>query len=412
MKSPNYKWIAVYGLLGMIILHGAMFWKLHNLIFQGYGDFASFYTAGKLVERGQSAHLYDRHLQWQIQQEFAPAVQMRRGPLSYVRPPFEALLFLPLAYFTYPIAYLGWSILNLAILLAVPFLLPSSLSALKLSPLRQGILCLGFFPVGLDLLGGQDSIVLLLVITMAFRSMQRGADLRAGMFLGLGLFKFHFLIPIFLVFLIRKKFSVVLGFLSTACILLLISVLLVGPSGVLGYPRYLWDLDHQFGLGMTTPWSMPNLRGLLMQFFREGINASWVNWVFLAIVIAGIAVAARSWRIDSRNPRVMAAGFSFMIVAIIVTSYFASSYDLTLLLIPIFLLGGYVSSGEIQGWPRAILLSCVTLFLLGPLWWVIILRFDMFFCMAFVLLLLAVALGKILERWQRFQSTIQQQNGA
>ena len=111
-------------LLGFAALNAWMIWQAHDPILQGYVDFASFYTAGRIVQSGQSPRLYDPALQWKVQQEFASTVKIRRGPLPYVRPPFEALVFLPLAYLTYPTACVVWMALKTVLLLAIPFLLP------------------------------------------------------------------------------------------------------------------------------------------------------------------------------------------------------------------------------------------------------------------------------------------------
>ncbi|GAC1504563.1 MAG: hypothetical protein NVS1B11_00330 [Terriglobales bacterium] len=395
-------------LLGMVVLHSAMLWKVHNLIFQGYGDFASFYTAGKIVQRGQSSHLYDRRLQWQIQQEFASTVKILRGPRSYIRPPFESLLFVPLAYFSYPTAHVIWTILNLAGLLAFPFLLSATPPPLELHPLLQGLLSLGFFPIAYDLLVGQDSILLLLIMACVFRFLLEGADFRSGLALGLGLFKFHLIIPLVLVFLLRKKFAVVLGFLATACVLFVLSIVLVGPGGLLYYPKYLWELDQAVGVGVAIPQNMPNLRGLLTPLFGYSLIPVWIHGVLIGLSVGGALVLACVWCIDRRYPKIMAAGFSLAIVVTILTSYYANSYDLTLMLLPILLLSDIVlESGEISGWPRKLFLSYIALLLFGPLWWVLVLRFGQFYWMALVLTGLAVSLGRTVIIWQRVPPSLQ-----
>src|SRR5579863_7910588 len=98
------------------VLHGWVLWRSHDFIVRGYEDFTSFYTAGKIVLRGEGVRLYDRQLQWQVQQEFASSVSNRTGPLPYIRPPFEALLFLPLASLSYPAAVEIWTLIKLILL--------------------------------------------------------------------------------------------------------------------------------------------------------------------------------------------------------------------------------------------------------------------------------------------------------
>src|SRR5271169_552216 len=116
-KPKLRNWLLATALLCMALENGVMFWKSRVPIRQGYGDFSSFYTAGVLVRRGMGAELYIRDAQWRVQQEFSPEVKRGSGPLPYIRPPFEALLFSAFARWPYSSAVLLWTGLNLALLL-------------------------------------------------------------------------------------------------------------------------------------------------------------------------------------------------------------------------------------------------------------------------------------------------------
>jgi hypothetical protein len=402
MKIFNGKSVLVLFLLGFVALHTLILWRVHDSILRGYGDFASFYTAGKILQRGQGARLYERTLQWKIQQEFAPTVTIRSGPLPYIRPAFEALLFLPLANFGYPVGYALWTAVKLLALFTIPFVVPVETGGAK--PMRYAALeilaCLAFFPIAFDLIQGQDSILLLLLLALAFTSLQRGAEGRAGVFLGLGLFKFHLVIPIFCIFLLRRKTRIIRGFLATAVILLLLSGLLVGWSGMLAYPRYLWDLNRNPGLLGIKSRSMPNLRGLISPLLPLGAIPTTVHWMLVIVVLLGIVITAKLWRVD-RESRALAAGFSLSVVTTILTSYYANSYDLTLLMLPVLILGRrFVQASEIDGAPRLLFLVATAALMFSPLYWVLVLRFDQFYWVALVLLLLAVSLAWTVTIWQ------------
>ena len=388
-------------LLGFAALNAWMIWQVHDRILQGYVDFASFYTAGRIVQSGESRRLYDPALQWKVQQEFASTVKIRRGPLPYVRPPFEALVFLPLAYLTYPAACLVWMALKTILLLTIPFLVPredhkgEAISAHA----WEGLLCLAFFPAAFDLLQGQDSILLLLILVWALRLLLRGADVQCGVVLGLGLFKFHFIIPLVAIFLLRKKSSLVMGFLTTASLLFVVSLILVGWAGVLAYPRYLWGLNRSSELGMVTPPSMPNVRGLVTTFLGNGPLPRVAQWFLGGMVILGVIVATRSWRGDER--RFVAASFCFSIVVILATSYYSYSYDMTLLLLPLLLLSKNIFEGsEFTGWPRTLFIAAVAVLLCTPFSWILALRVGQFRLMGLVLLALAVSISALLKSWQ------------
>ena len=104
MEGSKLKTVFVLYLASAIALNALIIWQVRDSILQGYSDFAALYTAGKLVQQGRASAMYDRRAQWQVQQEFASTVKIRRGPLPYVRPPFESLLFLGLAYLKYPLS--------------------------------------------------------------------------------------------------------------------------------------------------------------------------------------------------------------------------------------------------------------------------------------------------------------------
>src|SRR5438034_250427 len=75
--------------------------------------------------------------------------------------------------------------------------------------------------------------------------------------LGLGLFKFQFIIPLIAILAFRRRAKLISAFLLTSAALLAVSWVLVGTSGL----RLYWNL-----LSHHTPemvWRMPNLRGLV-----------------------------------------------------------------------------------------------------------------------------------------------------
>lgn len=397
MKVFRLKRALIFTLASFAVLHGLIFWHLRDSVFRGYLDFASFYTAGKILQHGKSASLYDPTFQWQVQQEFAASVKIRTGPLPYIRPPFEALLFLPFAYLNYPAAFLVWTCIKIVVLFAIPLLLARETpvdSVLLPEPWLQGLLSLGFYPIALDLLEGQDSILLLLVLALVFTSLRDGSSFRSGVYLGLGLFKFHLVIPLFLVMLLKRKTRTVLGFLCTACVLLLVSLALVGRSVIVAYPEYIWSLSQtpaRIGINSSV---MPNIRGLLTPFLGVGRVPLLVVGALIGVSILGTVCAARIWTAsdDAASNRI---GFSFSIVVILITSYYTTSYDLALLILPFLLTGSiFATDATVRGWPRWLFVASTTMLLCSPFYF-LLLSFGKFFSMTLVLLVFALALAKL-----------------
>jgi hypothetical protein len=379
--------LGILCLAGFAVLNAGMIWRVHDSILEGYGDFASFYTAAQIVRRGQSPRLYDPVLQWEIQQQFATTVKIRLGPLPYIRPPFEALLFLPFAYLTYTTACIVWMALKIVLLLTLPLLLPWPDDANGATSNNAVVILvsLAFFPVAFDLIQGQDSVLLLLILVLGLRLLLRNADLACGAVLALGMFKFHLVIPLIAILVLRKKFRVALGFVAISFILFTISLAMVHWSGVLAYPRYLLELNP--GLGMVKPQRMPNVRGFMTVFLGHDPLSPPAKWFLAGVVVFGVLIGRKYWRGADRRSLTMA--FSFAIVVTLLTSYYANIYDLTLLLLPLLLLGRTFSGSQFCGWPRAVFLSAAAVLLFTPFLWVLALRVDRFGLMALVLLALA-----------------------
>ena len=85
---------------------------------------------------GQGTRLYDDSLQEPVQRSFAPLAAERRGGaiLPYNHLPFEVVLFVPLARFSFVTAYAIWLILNVALLCSIPCLLRKRLPELGETP--------------------------------------------------------------------------------------------------------------------------------------------------------------------------------------------------------------------------------------------------------------------------------------
>lgn len=332
-KRKLRSWLLATALVWMAIDNGIMLWKARVLMGQGYGDFANFYTAGTLVRRGQGADLYNSVAQWRVQQEFSAEVKVRRGPMRYMRPPFEALFFSLFARWPYAKALLIWTGIKLVLLSTIPFVVARGRLWKEGFPLwATALLVLGTFPAFIDLLMGQDAVLLASLFAISFWQLARDRDTGAGFTLGLALFKFQLVIPFVAALWIAGRKRVLPGFVASAAVVVAISAALVGWRGLLQYPGYLLALNEATGGGIV-PENQMTLRGLITVFVGRSPFPGGIHWVLAAVALGAIVYTGVIWR--KAGNRFLAEGFGLAAIVAIVTSYYAYSYDLLLLIVPL-----------------------------------------------------------------------------
>jgi hypothetical protein len=386
MKASKSKSVVLLYLVGMVVLHAAILWKLRREVRKGYSDFAIFYSAGKIVERGLDSHLYNIDLQFRIQQEFAPEVQIRKAALPYNHPPFEALIFVPLARIPYFDAYLLWNLTNLLMLAVLPFVLRPHVPLLqRTSKWCFLLVALAYFPIFIALLQGQDVIMLLLLFALVYAALKKNAEFPAGCWLALGLFRFHLILPLILILCLQKKRRAILGFVSVAVALGLVSIAVVGWKGVLAYPGFVLHLEAVGGHGAIVPADMPNLRGLLVTMLARAPGV--VTNSLIALLSIGLFILASSkWKISASNPT-FDLGFSLVTVATVLVSYHAFAYDLSLLLFPVLLLLNHLqTTANGRGQRRFMLLGPIFVLFFSPVQMILWFRYGQLNLLALVLL--------------------------
>jgi hypothetical protein len=367
----------------MIVTHIFFLWRVRDRIARADPDFTVFYTAGKILREGLGPQLYNPSAQLAVQAEFARNSDIRRGPLPYIHPPFEALLFLPLTFLPYTYAFATWNLVNLAVLFGVAMLLKNSLLSLQAIPRWQMVvLCLAFFPIFANFHQGQDAILLLLVVTLSFRALDRDADFLAGCWLGFGLFKYHLIFPLVLILALWRGRRFILGFGLVSSAALLISLGLVGWKGALQYPAYAWNVVSHPTFGGIPPGQLPSLYGLLAgwPFWQHPNSALYVvvaaGSVALLITLAGL-------RKYLQNRESFRLCFVAAVIAALLVGYSTNSYDLSLLVLPVAVIVNRLLESPLEG--RALLAAAIPLFI-SPLWFLLWMRWQRINLMALFLL--------------------------
>jgi hypothetical protein len=286
-------------------------------------DFPDFYCAGVLAR--EHLDIYDASAQQHCQMREAG-----RAGTYYIHPPFEALLFVPLARLSLKQAYLTWNSLGLVLLAVSMRSLLRGWNSRTDWPLITPLTLL-FPPLLLNFVQGQDSVLLMAVCIFTLEAFERRSFLQAGALLGLGLFKFHIVLPLAVLCLIRGKLKLVVGFLASTLILIGISVASFGWNIFEQYAHFLRAWPELPNSGMHWQ-AMANVRGLIALISTPENRFAIALLGITSILLLGIG--AWSWRRAGQSVSLQRIAFSASVVIALLVSYHLSPHDLTLLLIP------------------------------------------------------------------------------
>ena len=212
-----------------------------RIIADGHGDFRQLYIAGYMMRSGHAHELYEYSAQKRFQDELISREQIAL-PFNHLA--HEALLYAPFSVVRYQVGYCAFLVFNLAVLAFSYRLLRPYLSNLaQVYGWLPWVLLVTFLPVGIALMQGQDSVILFALLIGTFVALHGRQDVKAGLCLGLGIFKFQIVIPIALLHLAWRRWQLSCGFAasSTACILL--SFAMAGANQMKAFIRMLISMS-------------------------------------------------------------------------------------------------------------------------------------------------------------------------
>ncbi len=333
------------------------------IAFRTYGwDFLGLYTGGRMVLEGHEESLYNLPTQVAYQEKLIAPYRVATGGLPFFYPPTILPFLLPFSLGSLSLGYVLW--LLFCLLLVVTFAL-LAWRYLGIGRAYRGgflLVLLAFYPLSNHLFQGQTGLLVLLGFTLVLLFLRRGHDLRAGLALSLCSIKPLLLWPLLLVFLGKRRWRVLFGFLVGIGLFL---VPLFPFLGVSVWKEYvllslrLPGIQDKYGL---FPTSMSNWRALsyrLLGFDLAG-NLLWIGLSFLSL-----GLLAWIWRYPwADHPRRFSLQFATTILLTTLLSPHLNLHDLVL-----WLLAGALLVGEDSHWRWWLFLPLgSTVSLLSPLW--------------------------------------------
>jgi glycosyl transferase family 87 len=333
-KQSSVHPILITILVLIVLFNLKLFSITQNQILEGYGDFASFYASGLIVRAGRGSELYNYDTQREVQRPLFPGVETREDALPWVHPAFETLIYVPLTFLSYSKAIATWILINVFILVLLSAWLPSYLPSRKmLARILLLLSILASFPVLVTLIQGQDCILLLLLYSLAFICLKKDRPALAGCILAFGLFKFQLVLPFAAIFLLQRQWKFISGFAVASIVPIVGSVVIAGSSGTMEYLRFLLRFSQspldQFEI---EPSKMPNIRGILYSVTGGSLSN---KYLFIATIISSIVLIA--WAIKATRSSTLEVRFAIALLVSLSASYYLFVYDLTLAVLPLFL---------------------------------------------------------------------------
>jgi len=320
---------------------------------KGHCDFRHLYTAGYMVRTGHRRELYDYDAEQRFQNNL---VSQESIALPFNHLAYESLIFVPYSFLSYRSAYFLFLATNVLLLgLAMRWMAPRTSNLRRIFLWLPAAIFVTFLPVMAAFMQGQDSIILLLLLSGALALLSSGRMLSAGVLVGLGLFKFQIVVPLALLFMLWRRWRFMGGFALSAAAALAVSIFLVGPVQMNVYAHSLLSMSvletaiDQVKFNIN-PIMMPNLRGLISASFGRFLPLVWTQILTgLASLAVLLWIAIRGIRRDSIQQLMLAVS------AGAVLSYHLIIHDLSILLIPlVVLLDGCLAFGRFDSRAAAV----------------------------------------------------------
>jgi hypothetical protein len=351
---------AVKGVLSLLALTFVVHFLVASFPARQQGaDFPEFYAAARIVLEGQGHGLYDLRTQELFQRHY-----FNRLGTYFNHPAYETLIYLPFALFSLITAYSLWSWFNGGLLVVFVILVAKNVLPSVGWPFL--ILASLVFPcVLLNFFQGQDSVLLLVLITGSVLALRENKDAAAGCLLACGLFKFHLVLPLVILLLCLRKKRALLSFSVGLLGLVAVCIAISGPQFVTSYVNFLKNISA-LPLAGIHPSQMANLRGLVALLGVTGFAGLSVTLVLsFATILWPVWLCSHVDRASRAQFDLLAGAF---VLAALLVSYHLSPHDLSLLLISFALIARHLLSAMSMPFSlRTCMMSSAVILFLPPL---------------------------------------------
>lgn len=330
MKRINFRFVFIFsGLISLVILYLVIGIRVLSTPRERTGaDFIAFYAAGMIARHEGASHVYDLTLQKTIEQEQVGFILAQDQVLIFNHDPYLIPILSLFVSGNYTLSFIRWILLLCMIsALSIRILISEDTGDRRNKFLI--LLCMAtFYPLFMSAINGQDTVFILLGLSMSVYGLKINKDWVVGSGLALATIRPQITLLLVLPFLFKRQ-KVFAYFFACALILGLMSFLTLGFDGLQGYLSIMRISVEGSWYGLKEN-VMVNLVGLLWRVF-PGLGSQaihWVGWAAYGISAFGLVLL---W-IKSREIGIKELGLG-VVISLFVSPHL-HYHDLTLLLVP------------------------------------------------------------------------------
>lgn len=307
-------------LLSIFFEHSGVVWR----------DYISFQTAGWILREGKGVELYSLETQG-IFQKIASLPYERTFFLPFRNTPVVGLFFIPFTYLGITRGLALYTIINISLLILITYefwhMFPKLSFFQKITPLL-------YFPTFATIYKGQLNIFLLFIFLLLYKTINLKKDFWTGFLGGILFIKPQLLLILPFLFLLSKnKLRLVIGFFSSLCFLLLISVSISGINWIKDYFSFL-STTETANYGSDIKYSYAFYAFSLWLTNSLSLNSYWAILLNLLLYFYTLILFAKKVKDKIENKSLL---FSGSLLLTLFFSIHTLSHDLSVLIFPIFL---------------------------------------------------------------------------
>jgi hypothetical protein len=342
----------INAILGLLFAFSILFYYQTIVTFSALpksGDFVKFYMSIKYFWEGKDIYrpipnnmpetLVDEIVNKFTDDRIKTSKPSREPLHPNLNPPFQTLLFAPLGLMNYKKAFLFYSFLSIVSGLVAIIMITNEIATIKheiTALISLMIIILFYFPTWANIVYGQFSLILLLLITSAWIAARKGRNAVCGICLGLAMSLKLFVGLFLLFFLVRRRWRLLFWFIITFLLLSLLPLLIMGVEAYRNYFAVLSEITWY-----AASWNASFL-GFFTRIFGGSENVPLFNLPKLAVALTRIcSLIFALWLVRLAWPRPQESsqdhfdlGFSLTTTGMLLISPLGWMYYFTVLIIP------------------------------------------------------------------------------